>query len=229
MMEFLLSRVLRDGFPGLWQADAVCVPARSDLRVPHIHGRVPDLHEILAVGFPLPIGGGDCVNISGFFSPPDPAPKEIMDVVPIPKGAERPIGGSLIDVITVSGEHVVLRNWHTLDHLVLLLTMSRQGIVPTFENLDMAKLGVRCDFYAEDAEGLSPFDVQFRDLTTYASPGYEPDEWSWDFGDNDTSTDRDPAHQYTGTSGDKFTVTLKVKFKNGESCTITKKDYIELT
>jgi gliding motility-associated-like protein len=64
----------------------------------------------------------------------------------------------------------------------------------------------------------TPFSVQFTDLT----PGST--SWSWDFGDGNTSTQQNPAHQYTN-FGD-YGVTLTVTTVPGCSNTITINPYI---
>jgi PKD repeat protein len=51
--------------------------------------------------------------------------------------------------------------------------------------------------------------VSFADHSTGAS------EWSWDFGDGATSTERNPHHAYA--SGGTFTVTLDVFAADGST------------
>jgi outer membrane protein assembly factor BamB len=60
--------------------------------------------------------------------------------------------------------------------------------------------------HAEGPEhGLINLPVQFTGST---SGGYPPYSWHWDFGDETTSTEQDPAHTYTNHGN--FTVTLTV-------------------
>jgi len=65
--------------------------------------------------------------------------------------------------------------------------------------------------------GDAPLDVQFTDLSTGA-----PDTWSWDFGDNTTSTQQDPLHTYAAGT---YTVTLTADGPGGPD-NVTKVDYI---
>lgn len=53
-----------------------------------------------------------------------------------------------------------------------------------------------------------------------------PNEYLWDFGDGETSTLKNPIHDYT--SSGIYTVSLTVT-RNGESHTVTKMDLIALT
>ena len=225
----LISSVLQDAYPGVWQQDNLCLPARTDTRVPHIHGRVPDLVELGDLPIPTidkEIVLMECESYSSWFNPAQPAPQEAMEIVEIPAGVQRPVGAPLVQVIVISAEYIVVRNWHELQHFTRLISMSRTG-PPEFEEL--AGVGVRCDFTADKVQlSADPDTVVFTDLTTYAVPGFEPESWEWDFGDDETSTEQNPSHDYTGTSpGDEFTVTLRVTFKNGQTCSVVKTDYIE--
>ncbi len=78
--------------------------------------------------------------------------------------------------------------------------------------------GGSVDFTATPTEGLVKLPVQFTDVSTFTGTN-----WTWNFGDNATSTEQNPAHVYT-TAG-KFTVTLQVT--NGSETKEQKKyDYI---
>jgi PKD repeat protein len=50
---------------------------------------------------------------------------------------------------------------------------------------------LRSIFSADPSSGKAPLDVRFTDR----SPG-SPEVWSWDFGDNTTSNERNPTHRY---------------------------------
>jgi len=67
--------------------------------------------------------------------------------------------------------------------------------------------------------------VQFTDLSTPA-PGCDIEEWLWDFGDGDTSTDRNPSHVYTREG--LFTITLTVTDSCGFKDTVVMKAYITI-
>ena len=84
----------------------------------------------------------------------------------------------------------------------------------------------QADFKADKTKGITPFTVQFTDISTGT-----PKIWSWDFGDGATSTDQNPTHVYTtkGTAAtNTFTVTLTVTNANGQD-TAKKTDYITVT
>ncbi|QSZ65999.1 DUF3344 domain-containing protein [Methanofollis aquaemaris] len=77
------------------------------------------------------------------------------------------------------------------------------------------------DFTANVTTGDAPLTVQFTDLSTNA-----PTAWSWDFGDNETSTDQNATHTYTAAG--TYTVTLTAMNAAG-SDDETKTDYITVT
>jgi len=84
----------------------------------------------------------------------------------------------------------------------------------------------QADFMADKTKGITPFTVKFTDISTG-----NPTGWKWDFGDDATSTDKNPTHIYTtkGTSAtNTFTVTLTVTNPNGED-TAKKTNYITVT
>ncbi|HWO02254.1 MAG TPA: PKD domain-containing protein [Blastocatellia bacterium] len=77
------------------------------------------------------------------------------------------------------------------------------------------------DFAANPRTGSAPLTVQFADL----SAG-DPISWEWDFGDGETSNQRDPLHTYqtVGT----FTVKLTAANLDGEA-TRSRSEYITVT
>jgi PKD repeat protein len=84
----------------------------------------------------------------------------------------------------------------------------------------------QADFIADKTKGITPFTVNFRDISTG-----NPKIWSWDFGDGATSTDQNPTHIYTtkGTAAtNTFTVTLTATNANGQD-TVKKTNYITVT
>ncbi|WP_440950380.1 PKD domain-containing protein [Methanosphaerula subterraneus] len=73
-------------------------------------------------------------------------------------------------------------------------------------------------FTATPTSGYAPLAVQFNDTSAGS-----PTNWSWDFGDNTTSTEQNPAHTYTATG--LYSVNLTASSSAG-STHILKTDYI---
>lgn len=73
-------------------------------------------------------------------------------------------------------------------------------------------------FTANTSVGYVPLSVNFTDQSTN-----NPETWSWDFGDGNTSTQKNPSHVYSNTGS--FTVTLTVTNQGGSN-TVTKNNYI---
>lgn len=71
----------------------------------------------------------------------------------------------------------------------------------------------RAAFSADVTEGLPPLTVQFTDEST-AGTGTEELTWLWDFGDGETSDERNPSHQYTKSG--KYSVSLTVETEHGK-------------
>jgi len=67
-----------------------------------------------------------------------------------------------------------------------------------------------------DTVGCSIFQTSFMDMSTSASPIVN---WEWNFGDNTTSNNQHPTHQYL-TSG-TYSVTLTITSQNGCTSTLT--------
>ncbi len=74
------------------------------------------------------------------------------------------------------------------------------------------------DFTGSPTSGKTPLTVTFRDLSTNAAT------WSWDFGDDGSSTDQNPSHTYD-TAG-TYTVALAVTGRGDAEDTATKIDYV---
>jgi PKD repeat protein len=62
---------------------------------------------------------------------------------------------------------------------------------------------VKASFTADPVEGVAPLTVTFTDTSSGT-----PTNWTWNFGDNETSVKRHPVHSYTGTG--VYTVNLTV-------------------
>jgi gliding motility-associated-like protein len=78
-------------------------------------------------------------------------------------------------------------------------------------------------FQADVTQGCAPVCVNFSDLTTLASGTITG--WSWDFGDNTTSTQQNPPQHCYATPG-VYTVVLTVTTNAGCTQTITMANYI---
>lgn len=87
---------------------------------------------------------------------------------------------------------------------------------------------IKSAFSASPAEGLKPLTVVFSDNSLTAN-GRAIASWSWDFNNDGIidSTLQNPVFTYTNNG--KYTVTLTVTDSLGNSDTIIKKDYIDVT
>jgi len=77
------------------------------------------------------------------------------------------------------------------------------------------------DFTASLTSGTAPFTVQFNDTSTGS-----PINWSWSFGDGESSTLQNPVHEYTSTG--TYTVNLTVANTGGSNMTV-KAGYVTVT
>jgi len=80
------------------------------------------------------------------------------------------------------------------------------------------------DFYGTPLFGAPPLTVQFYDLSTSYDGIVSR---LWNFGDNTTSTEKDPKHTYTREG--IYTVSLKVTEADGDTDTETKTNYVIVT
>lgn len=80
-------------------------------------------------------------------------------------------------------------------------------------------------FTGDVLSGCVPHCVNFSDLSTVTAPGLITG-WSWDFGDNTTSTQQNPYHCYTIPG--VYTVTLTVTTGDGCTQTIVMNNYINV-
>ncbi|HVR76242.1 MAG TPA: PKD domain-containing protein, partial [Planctomycetota bacterium] len=84
-----------------------------------------------------------------------------------------------------------------------------------------AKGGVTAAFTASLTSGCAPLVVDFKDRTT----GDSPRSWSWDFGDGETSSTRNPRHTFDAPG--TYTVKLTVRGDCGED-TRTETNFIQV-
>lgn|GEM_PF-2346941 len=78
-----------------------------------------------------------------------------------------------------------------------------------------------CDFNVSSTFGCAPYTVNFLDNSSPV-----PIAWTWDFGDGNTSTSKDPSNTYYTSSS--YTVTLEVTFSGGNKVSTTKTNYISI-
>jgi hypothetical protein len=78
---------------------------------------------------------------------------------------------------------------------------------------------LKADFARDKASGPPPLVVQFTDMSSGNITSY-----SWDFGDNSTSADKDPSHTYL--SAGTYTVGLSIKGNGGKVDNEVKYGYI---
>lgn len=90
----------------------------------------------------------------------------------------------------------------------------------TKSNYIMVGDGLHASFTASTRKGSAPLTVQFNDTSTG-----NVTSWSWDFGDNSTSTSQNPVHEYSKSGS--YSVTLNVSNAYGYS-TVTWTDYIKV-
>lgn len=121
----------------------------------------------------------------------------------------------------ISKERNPTHNYSTAGNYTAILVVNdgegwsskTQQIVAQGEGYEDSNLPI-ADFDADTTSG----SVQFTDLSQNA------DEWNWDFGDGNTSTDEFPEHTYSAAGN--YTVTLTVSNENG---TASKVNTINLT
>jgi PKD repeat protein len=80
-------------------------------------------------------------------------------------------------------------------------------------------------FYGAPESGPAPLEVHFHPVGDDAVI-QSMTNWSWDFGDGNTSTEDYTSHEYTNPGS--YTVTLKATSSSGQTYTVTKQDYIRV-
>jgi gliding motility-associated-like protein len=82
------------------------------------------------------------------------------------------------------------------------------------------------DFTADKTNGCSPAIIQFTDLSSTPA-STKINEWKWDFGDGNTSTDQNPKHIYKNPG--LYNVILTVNTDKGCKKVIVKPNYITVS
>jgi len=96
------------------------------------------------------------------------------------------------------------------------------GCITTLDGINYYAYGkLNADFSGTPREGEKPLTVNFTDLSSGKST-----KWQWDFGDEGTSTQKNPSHTYQNAG--YYTVTLTVS-NPYDSDTETKTNYIHVT
>jgi large repetitive protein len=101
----------------------------------------------------------------------------------------------------------------TLTVLTLLFCLIAVGTVSAADT-------PTANFTSNVTNGTGPLSVQFTDTSTNS-----PTSWSWDFGDNETSTEQNPTHTYNNEG--TYNVSLTVANEIGNN-TITQNNYINV-
>ena len=96
---------------------------------------------------------------------------------------------------------------------VRLVAVDAFGCSDTLDRNNYVQVvGPYADFSVTPPGGCPPLAVQFTDQTA-TTPNSTPVNWLWDFGDGNTSTQRNPSHTYINAGS--FTVKLTVTDNNG--------------
>ncbi len=107
----------------------------------------------------------------------------------------------------------------TIDDIPATSTPTLQWINDKdLHSVNLASVGISANFTAIPANGVAPLIVQFSD-----SSSGPIDTWQWNFGDGQSSPDRNPQHTYT--SPGSYTVSLTVSGSSG-SDTESRTNYI---
>ena len=124
-----------------------------------------------------------------------------------------------VDIITVPPKKFVINSSSVIPVLVTLLMLS--GIVISYAQ---AADPLIVDFNATPISGVRPLDVQFLDATIAADPANNT--YLWNFGDGNTSTEKNPPHTYV--SSGIYTVNFTVTEISNNNATLSKPYYIHV-
>jgi gliding motility-associated-like protein len=109
-------------------------------------------------------------------------------------------------------------------YLLKLTTVDALGCADSMVKQVVATKYPRADFRSADTVGCAPHLAAFSDLS---GGDYPVVSWLWDFGDGNTSTLRNPIHNYE--QDGVYSVSLVVFDQNGCSDTLLRPNYIRLT
>lgn len=222
----ILARLQRDLHPGVWQQERMVVPARSDVTIPHIMGRVPDLVEI---GDPPLVGELQGPSVEDDSDVPWSKWFNMNDLTTTALAAVllRPAGHPLVEVIEVTDSYVVVRNWFTIDQDVGILVMVRQPRLRINDSDEVGMHGVWIDFFGLPLAIDAGDSVDFTDLSTYTDSLFG-ETWDWTWGDGTPNGNtQNPTHAYAAPG--TYDVTMAVTLNNGTVVTLLKPNYITVT
>lgn len=222
-----IARLTRDLYPGVWQQERMVVPARSDVTIPHIMGRVPDLLEI---GDPPVLGELEGPSVEDPGVVPWSKWFNMNDLTTTAIGALvlRPTGHPLVEVIEVTDAYIVVRNWFEIDQDVGILAMVRQPRARINTEDDEGMFGVWIDFFADNLEVGVGVDINFTDISTYTDSMVGA-TWDWDFGDGGAHGNvQNPTRAYAAPGN--YDVTMTVTMSDGTTTIArVKTGYITVT
>lgn len=99
-------------------------------------------------------------------------------------------------------------------------TLPADGLYSNVTDCPSIDVAPEVSFWADNHDGCDQLDVQFTDTSWPRA-----DEYFWDFGDGNTSTERNPSHTYA--TSDAYTVKLTATNSNGEN-TVEKEEFISV-
>jgi hypothetical protein len=203
------------------------VPARSDVTIPHIMGRVPDRVEI---GDPPELGELDGPSVEDLGDVPWSKWFNMNDLTTTVLDAAllRPTGHPLVEVIEETDSYIVVRNWFEIDQDVGILVMVRQPRVRINTEDQAGMFGVWVDFFGAPLEIAAGTNIDFLDISTYTD-SLTPTAWAWDFGHGAGSNVQNPTYNYPGAAPGQYDVQLTVTLSTGLVVTILKPNYVTVT
>lgn len=223
----VLLRLTKDQYPGVWMQERMIIPARSDVRIPHIMGRVPDLVEI---GDPPLLGElqGPSVEDDGVVPWSKWFNMNDLTVTALAADVLRPTGHPLVQVVEETSSYITVRNWFEIDQDVGILVMVRQPRVRINTDDDEGMMGVWMDFFADALEVATGVDIHFFDISTYTDSMVGA-AWDWDFGDGGAHDNaQNPTRAYAAPGN--YDVTMTVTMSDGTTTiAVTKTAYITVT
>lgn len=246
IVQQYVNGLVKTSYPGNWEALIVSVKQGTRAFIPHDHGRVPDLQEIVdlsdlylvleALGVTFPEIPGDPGVVGVTLAGKPIYGETLVD----PSDVIRQLGQPTAFIEGANGEELILLNRRYVFPIPAKADPYRfavvSGIRYTAEpsGTIFEKLGINLDFDAEPENGNVPLDVLFRtDWDGMVYGDLFPVNFKWEYGDGSDDEGANllqVTHTYTvpGT----YTVRLTLTFADGLNIppvVITKTDYITAT